>query len=259
MIFPRRRSTCVAVPGSIRRFSPDGQYLAIFGHDQVTLFLFVIIPNAISQRRFEDFFTLKKTFKLAMDNENSLLCKDFLLFSGEFLILASAAPSKDTRKKSRLNNQRSLTAFENLDDVCFHLVRISDMTVSDRIEMNNDYVLLANQCGVSLLDDLFLVTSLQHQCVVVYKIIEGKFVAITRIGHHLGLSRLHPTEGQFISGLWHKILCFCYQKNDNKAWFHGVSSALNNLAIAKCQFIDSDTLLFKFVSKDFLSQRFLPF
>lgn len=264
MIYPGSRITGITAPGTIRRFSPDGRYLAVFGHDQASLHFYTAHGHPLSRHpnSFEDFFTLKCTLRLPPTLNNSLLCKDFLLFTKNHLILASAAPSRqEGTRKSDLDNARSLKTFEHLDDVCFHLVGQTDFSIKNSLRFEGDYILLANHSGVSLLgDDYFLVTSIQHQCIIVYRIIGEKFVIFTKIGHFLGLPRLHPKrdEGMLHCGLWHKILCFCYKRSVNKSWFHGVSKSLANLVISKCQFIDVNRVLIRMVPIDFLSQRFAP-
>lgn len=272
MLFPGKRVIGVPSPGIIRRFSPDGQLLCIFGSDQQTIMLYKVkLRRCKELRSFEDFFSLDASIRVPLFIENELLCREFMLFGEEnggrqgdsgFVILASAAPSKSSIH-SKFNNPRSFTTFEQLDDVCFHLLSLADYRVKDRLEFRNDYILLANHSGVSLLDGYFLVTSLQNQCIIVYRIVDLKFVPVTVIGHHLGMTISGPQNNDhhhgLVCGLWHKILVHCYEHAADKAWFHGVCNSLSRLVISKTQLIDAkQRVLIKMIPKDFMTQRLTP-
>lgn len=256
IITPKRRLCGVAAPGSIRRFSPDGRYIVVFSMDQTTVLLYELKYGWGKCATFDDFFTLHRAIRIPL-TENELLCRDFCLFTADhkYMIVASASPSTDRTLKNPWINPRSMTVFEHLDNVAFHLISTKNYAILDKICFVNDFIMLANHGGVSLRGDQFAVCSLQHQSIILYRVLDDRFVITGRIGQYCDLSRMHANDSGLVMGFWHKFLRHLHYKSTDKNWFHSVSKSLSSLCIHKVQFIDSDRLLIRLVPLSFLAQR----
>ncbi|KAJ3120598.1 acid phosphatase det1 [Nowakowskiella sp. JEL0407] len=186
--------------GTIRKFTPDGQYLICFTkqHHAVQLFRYhgpaPIHPETPGlQLNFSSFFT--PMYEVTITSGYAQLSKDFCLFSvnKKFMILASACSSTDQMNESR-RYPNSLRCITHVDDVTFWVIEIATGIICDQRTFKNDYIYLTNHAGVHLYKDLFGITSVQNQSIYILKIEEtGKLVDVRTIGWYV-----HEDDEQYL-------------------------------------------------------------
>jgi De-etiolated protein 1 Det1 len=149
-----------------KQFSPCGRYLISFGLDQVVIQSYCYdLPQML---------TVTHTLDL-----KDVISTDFSLFSTctEYVIFATARNTTSTR-----SNPSSLTIIPNLDDITFWLVHLESGKIRDKLEFKSDYIYLSNHSGVSLYDNSVAITSVQHQTIYFYKLVDGRFVSFLNLG-----------------------------------------------------------------------------
>ncbi|KAH8552665.1 De-etiolated protein 1 Det1-domain-containing protein [Umbelopsis sp. PMI_123] len=175
-----------------RRFTPDGKLLVGYNRQGDGIRVYSLrypakplseLPSEITtndteherQTKLED-ATFSRYFKFLYDSEiiqeqRHSLCKDFCLvtYDHQYLILASSAHSRCTPEESR-QFLCSLNSISTLMDTIFYSVDIQTGQVIDTLCFLNDYILLPQHAGVSLLQNLFAVMSVQNQTIHLYQI-----------------------------------------------------------------------------------------
>lgn len=201
----------------IRGFTPNGRYLVCFSTDLKSLLLYNFTgfqggnqadaSRAKDSVTFESFFSLAAAVEIAPGTEQ--LCKSFCISAAnsKLLILASAT----------LMQQPSTQAMPISESITFHVVDLDLRCKTDECTFAKDFILLSENNGVSIYDDVFCVLSIKNQCVHLFHLSrDGKLLKIRTVGDfvfeddELELRRHNYLEAQFRAR--HKAL---KEKNDD--------------------------------------------
>ena len=202
-------------PFTPKQFSPCGRYLISFGLDQVVIQSYCYdLPQM---------FTTLHTLDL-----EDVISTEFSLFSTctEYVIFATARNSSESRSLPS-----SLRIIPNLDDITLWLVHLETGKIRDKLEFKSDYIYLSNHSGVSLYENLLGITSVQHQTIYFYKLVDGKFVSCLNLGwwnrddDELFMMMHEERVARFDNlGCEHGQDCFGYKNNDREE-FYSIDSA----------------------------------
>ena len=264
------RTVGVAFPPDvyIRRFTPDGQYLVTFAKNQKSVICYKV--NAIhkdlatTNHPFDELFQDIWEAKLSCDAE--ILCKDFCLCVGKYLMIATGVPSPTIRPSLSPEHPRTLSSYSHIDHVTFYLIDSSTGKVSDQVTFSNDMIILSHHAGVALCGDRFAVLSAHHQVIHVLRLHKGKFYKFCQIGHKLipneellipPFSRERDHEHRRFDGFHQKLFGYLFeqaQKNGRTCEFHRNQPSIDQLHFWKVQFVDEQHMLIRLGSSDYFTQ-----
>ncbi|XP_055937757.1 DET1 homolog [Argiope bruennichi] len=299
-------------PCFLRKFSPDGQHFVAFSLDQTSIEIYeykgpaagetllsklcVGQPNAndpdhrgIRSKIFEQFFKLKHTVNVAVNDEQ--LNRECSLFTddGNHIIVGSAAYISDDNMPPffeiyRNNESVSPNPRSYLENYTLHLIDMKNGILCDRRTFKTDKIFLSHNQGLYLYHDFLCVLSVQHQTIHVFQVKDnGTFINVRNIGRfcyeddELYLSSVRypewepcktpfkPYRETSINALKHRILVFLYKRAveecKNKDSPKPLCEYYQNfehfcqLRMWKMQLIDKSHLLIKYASEDVITLR----
>lgn len=268
--FDHLRTVGVTFPPNVyvRRFTPDGQHLVTFAKNQRSVICYKMRAIhgdlSITNHPFDELFQDIWEAKLSCDTE--ILCKDFCLCVGEYLMIATGVPSPTIRPPLSPECPRTLPSYSHIDHVTFYLIDSSTGKVSDQVTFTNDMIILSHHAGVALWGDRFAVLSAHHQVIHVLKLHKGKFYTFCQIGHKLipneellipPFSRERDYEHRRFDGFHQKLFSYLFQRaqRDGRVWeFHRNQPSIDQLHFWRMQFVDEQHLLIRLGSSDYFTQ-----
>ncbi|KAI9324999.1 De-etiolated protein 1 Det1-domain-containing protein [Obelidium mucronatum] len=186
-LVPNTTSRCVSLDGvsHVLGFEPGGAYLLCLSQANHAVLALVLDTHTSTRTQFARLFEAP----LAFGGET--LARDFCLFHGAFVVLASAAPlqSPQTPAQTRDNRARFPHALESvrfLDDITLWLLCARSGAVLDKLAFPADHILLTHAAGVQIHRDGFMaVTSIKNQTIHLFHLQDsGRFVKLREIGWH---------------------------------------------------------------------------
>jgi de-etiolated-1 len=181
----------------------------------------------------------------------------------KYMVFSSALP---TSFNESIQNPSSLTLIPSLDDVTFHVLEIESGKVVHKTCFRSDYIYLSHHSGVHLHGPYLAITSIQHQCIRIYLINDsGEFVFINSVGsylYHDDEYLLGTTNSHLVLGIKHRILAHLFriahgsrESQSGLRQFYLEFERIRSLVMWKSQLLDTDHLLIKFGSPDYIIGR----
>lgn len=189
-----------------------------------------------------------------------------------YVLVVTSAPLHDNRIviSERFTNNESLIPSQPLEDYFICCVDIVDGLKTSQVELKHDKVMTSRHPGIFLHQNTLAVLSIQHQCIHVFKLIDGMLHRTHKIGrfafssdemsHSSVFPSSSPLNEKAYSVLKNKLLISLYCKEAERgpvgiSKFYRNFKILEELKMWKMQLIDERVLLIKFASQVVVATR----
>ena len=319
-------------PCFLRKFTPDGRHFIAFSPCQTYLEIYLVLGprsgselihecscksnsnqdylgsedtpqnNKLRNGIFSKFFELVAAVPLCTSNNGEQLNRECSLFTecGRYVIVGSACylsddPHPRMHQIYRNNESVSPNPKHPLEDYTLYCVDIEEGCLTDSIQFKIDKIFLSHNQGIYLYKDRLSILSVQHQTIHIYRLENGLFVEVVKLGRTLHdtdeylLNVTGQSHGQqastlphsraygprpyrnyregVINQLKHRILVFLYKravaisqcKEDNHPYqirkFYQYFDQIRSLRMWKMQLLDEYHILIKYASEEVVTQR----
>ena len=319
-------------PCFLRKFTPDGRHFIAFSPCQTYLEIYLFLGpssgselihectcksnsnqdylgsedtpqnNKLRNGIFSKFFELVAAVPLCTSNNGEQLNRECSLFTecGRYVIVGSACylsddPHPRMHQIYRNNESVSPNPKHPLEDYTLYCVDIEEGCLTDSIQFKIDKIFLSHNQGIYLYKDRLSILSVQHQTIHIYRLENGLFVEVVKLGRTLHdtdeylLNVTGQSHGQqastlphsraygprpyrnyregVINQLKHRILVFLYKravaisqcKEDNHPYqirkFYQYFDQIRSLRMWKMQLLDEYHILIKYASEEVVTQR----
>ncbi|XP_059478853.1 DET1 homolog [Neocloeon triangulifer] len=293
-------------PVFLRKFNPNGSHLLAFSSDQTSIEIYKYLgPSAggtslqsydgdcvdfaefnRNQNRvniFELYFKRKWMVNLAQSGEQ--LNRECSLFTDDSkYVIVSSSMFVDGNNGDQSNffdiysNNEAVTPNSSfrLEDYTIYLVDIYNGRLCDTINLKTDKICLSHNQGIYLLNDTLAVLSIQHQTIHIFKLVDGKFQQMQKIGRFCfpgdeeQLADVLPVSvpsyrEATINALKHRLLTFLYFRAINVSrqtgtpyelrMFYQYFDHIRTLKLWKMQLLDEDHLLLKYAVENVVTLK----
>ena len=319
-------------PCFLRKFTPDGRHFIAFSPCQTYLEIYLFLGpssgselihectcktnsnqdylgsedtpqnNKLRNGIFSKFFELVAAVPLCTSNNGEQLNRECSLFTecGRYVIVGSACylsddPHPRMHHIYRNNESVSPNPKHPLEDYTLYCVDIEEGCLTDSIQFKIDKIFLSHNQGIYLYKDRLSILSVQHQTIHIYRLENGLFVEVVKLGRTLHdtdeylLNVTGQSQGQqastlphsraygprpyrnyregVINQLKHRILVYLYKradaisqcKEDGHPYqirkFYQYFDQIRALRMWKMQLLDENHILIKYASEEVVTQR----